>query len=216
MSSSHQPNAHLRAVIGSSASSVRDECCNCISDTSHDTELDSHANMVVVCKHALVTAHTGKTVEVQPFSPDCQTMTSVPIVDAVIKWTCPHTDETCLLLMKNALHVPSMSHNLIPPFVMREFGTRVNDVPKIHCEDPTEEDHSLHFKENDLRMPLQLNGIFSHFQCETPTEEDIENYDETKVLFLTPEGVWDPNSDVHVANKVKMMDSKGKMKPEKE
>ena len=147
--------------------------------------------MVVVCKHALVISHTGKTVEVQPFSPDCKTMESVPIVDAVVKWTCPHTDEAWLLLMKNALHVPSMNHNLIPPFVMREAGIRVNDAPKIHCEDPNVDDHTLQFKDNDLKIPLQLKGIFSCFQCETPTEEDIENHDETKVLFLTPEGVWD-------------------------
>ena len=135
--------------------------------------------MVVVCKHALVTAHTGKTVEVQPFSPDCNTMTSVPIVNAVIKWTCPHTDETCLLLMKNALHVPSMSHNLIPPFVMREAGIRVNDVPKIHCEDPDVDDHTLHFPEDKVKTPLKLTGIFSCFPCETPTEEDMEDCDET-------------------------------------
>ena len=117
-------------------------------------------------------------------------MESVPIVDAVVKWICPHTDETWLLLMKNALHVPSMNHNLIPPFAMRETGIRANDVPKIHCEDLNEDDHTLCFKDNDLKIPLQLKGIFSQFQCETPTEEDVENCDETKVLFLTPEGVW--------------------------
>ena len=138
--------------------------------------------MVVVCKHALAVAHTGKTVEVQPFSPVCKTMESVLIVDAVVKWTCPHTDETCLLLMKNALHVPSMSHNLIPPFVMREAGIRVNDVPKIHCEDPDVNDYTLCFEGNSLRTPLQLNGIFSHFPCETPTEEDMEDCDETKCV----------------------------------
>ena len=75
---------------------------------------------------------------------------------------------------------------------------------------------TCHFKENDLRMPLQLNGIFSHFPCKTPTEEDTENCDETKVLFLTPEGVWDPNSDVHAINEANMMDFEGNMKPEKE
>ena len=73
--------------------SSHDEHFNCIGETSHHTELDSHANMVVVCKHALEFAHTEKTVEVQPFSPDCETMESVPIVHAVVKWTCPHTDE---------------------------------------------------------------------------------------------------------------------------
>ena len=81
-----KPDEHQHAVIDSSVSS-HDECFNCISETSHHTELDSHANMVVVCEHALAIAHTGKTVEVQPFSPDYKTMESVPIVDAVVKWT---------------------------------------------------------------------------------------------------------------------------------
>ena len=143
-------------------------------------------------------------------------MESVPIVDAVMKWTCPHTDETHLLLMKNALHVPSMSHNLIPPFVMREAGIRVNDVPKIHCEDPDVDDHTLHFSEDKVRTPLQLTGVFSHFPCETPTKEDMENCGETKVLFLTPEGAWEPNTEVHAMNEANMMDFEGNMNPEKE
>ena len=89
---------------------------------------------------------------------------------------------------------------------MREAGIKNNDVPKIHCNDPDVSGHTLYFEEKKLRMPLQLNGIFSHFQCQTPTEEDIESCDETKVLFLTPEGVWDLNSDVHATNEANMMD----------
>ena len=65
-------------------------------------------------------------------------------------------------------------------------------------------------------MSLQLNGVFSHFPCESLTQEDIEDCDETKVLFLTPEGVWDPNSDVHTTNETNVMDFEGNMKPEKE
>ena len=77
----------MRDAISGSASSDQDEHFDCVGETCHHTELNSHANMVVVCEHALVIAHTGKTVEVQPFSPDCKTMESVPIVDAVVKWT---------------------------------------------------------------------------------------------------------------------------------
>ena len=81
-----KPNQHSCVVIGSTVLS-HDEHFNFASETSHHAELDSHANMVVVCKHALAIACTEKTVEVQPFSPDCKTMESVPIVDAVVKWT---------------------------------------------------------------------------------------------------------------------------------
>ena len=34
------------------------------------TELDSHANMPVIGRHAYVLAETGKTVDVSPFTPD--------------------------------------------------------------------------------------------------------------------------------------------------
>ena len=36
------------------------------------------------------------------------------------------------------------------------------------------------------------------------------------MLFLTPEGVWDPNSDVYATNEANMMDFEGNMRPEKE
>ena len=35
-------------------------------------------------------------------------------------------------------------------------------------------------------------------------------------MFLTPEGAWDPNSDVHATNEANTMDFEGNMKPEKE
>ena len=54
------------------------------------TELDSHANMPVVGKHAYIIAETGKKVDVSPFTPDYKLLT-VPPVDAMISTT--HTME---------------------------------------------------------------------------------------------------------------------------
>lgn len=74
--------------------------------------------------------NTGKTVEVKPFSNECNKWIDVPIADAVIKWKDPFNGDVYYFLVKNVLYVPSMEHNLIPPFVMREAGIIVNDVPK--------------------------------------------------------------------------------------
>ena len=77
--------------------------------------------------------------------------------------------KTYILAFRNALHVPSMNHNLIPPFVMREAGLTVNDVPKIHTKDQelNDETHCIAAKEGDngvdLKIPLKLDGIFSYF-----------------------------------------------------
>ena len=49
------------------------------------TELDSHANMLVVGKNAYVLADTGKTVDVTPFTPDYKSM-CIPLVDAAIQY----------------------------------------------------------------------------------------------------------------------------------
>ena len=61
-----------------------------------------------------------------------------------------------MLVIQNTLHVPSMSNNLIPPFILLEAGITVNDTPNIQLADPTIDDHSLYFAETDFRIPLGL------------------------------------------------------------
>ena len=39
-----------------------------------------------------------------------------------------------------------MNHNLILPFLMREAGIIVNDISKIHIDNPTRENRSIYFK----------------------------------------------------------------------
>ena len=111
------------------------------------TELDSHANMAVVGKHVMVIEDTGQTVEVKPFAEECQTLNDVHIVNALMKWENPINGKVHILMVKNALHVPSMDNNLIPPFLIREAGVKIKDVPKIHVDDPQVEDHNIYFVE---------------------------------------------------------------------
>ena len=95
------------------------------------TEVDSHTNMPVVGKHAYIIAETDKKVDVSPFTPDYQPLT-VPLVDATVRYNNPYNRKSYILVLRNALYVPSMDNNLIPPFMLREMGVTVNDVPKIH------------------------------------------------------------------------------------
>jgi hypothetical protein len=92
--------------------------------------------MPVMGRDALVVSDTGRVMEVNPFTPDYDAI-RVKLVDAVLKYNCPHEDKSYILLVRNALHVPSMDHNLIPPFMLREAGITVNETPKIHKENPT-------------------------------------------------------------------------------
>eukprot|EP00957_Ditylum_brightwellii_P078872 5997418-Ditylum_brightwellii.AAC.1 len=100
------------------------------------TVLDSHANKPVMGRDALVVSDTGRVMGVNPFTPDYDAMT-VKLVDAALKYDCPNKDKSYILLIRNALHVPSMDHILIPPFMLREAGITVNETPKIQKENPT-------------------------------------------------------------------------------
>ena len=94
------------------------------------SELDSHANMPVVGKHATILADTEKIAEVNAFSPENEAL-QVPIVDAAIQEDCPYTGMSAILVLRGSLHMPSMNLNLVPPFMLRETELIVKDVPKI-------------------------------------------------------------------------------------
>ena len=50
------------------------------------TQLDSHANMVVVGGQATVFGSSGKSADVKPFSNDCSKLEAIPIVNAAIAY----------------------------------------------------------------------------------------------------------------------------------
>ena len=58
-------------------------------DEPTKTQLDSHANMVVVGEHAMVFRCSGKSADVQPFSSNYSKLVAVPIVDAAVAYDCP-------------------------------------------------------------------------------------------------------------------------------
>ena len=100
-------------------------------DEESRMELDSHANMPVVGKEALIVEQSGKTVEVSPFTPDYKPI-KVEVVNAVVQYDSPLDGREYMLVIQNALCIPSMSNNLIPPFIMWENGIIVNECAKIH------------------------------------------------------------------------------------
>ena len=106
-----------------------------------------------------------------------------------------------------------MEHNLIPPFMLREMGAAVNDIPKIHKEDPTVDDHAITFVETGFRIPLSLWGIFSYFPASKPAHDDLLNPNE--VYILSP-ATWNPHSDAYSANEESMLDWEGNMQPKKD
>ena len=184
-------------------------------DGESRTELDSHANMPVVGREALIVEQSGKTLEVSPFTPDYKPI-KVEVVNAIVQYDSPLDGKEYMLVIQNALHVPSMCNNLIPPFIMWENGITVNECAKIHCEDPTREDHAIIFKGYDLHIPLQLHGIFSYFVTrKLDTELSMGVHEPlncaTEIYTLTPTR-WNPHTDAYAMNEESIVDWEGNIK----
>ena len=58
------------------------------------TELDSHANMVVVGKNCTIFDNTQQKCTVNSFSKETGTLEDVPIIDAVVAYDCPFKAKT--------------------------------------------------------------------------------------------------------------------------
>ena len=125
-------------------------------------------------------------------------MLKVPIVDTLIVFECPYTEKIFLLVARNVLYVESMDHNLIPPFILREAGLICNNRPLIHSFPPIKEDHSIIDPKSNLRICLELDGVFSKFGSRYPTSSDLNENDNVIVVNITPPGFsWDQNSKVN-------------------
>ena len=99
--------------------------------------------MVVVGRHAYIMNSSGRTSQVIPLTPEYESLKEVTIIDAAVAYDFPITDNYFILVFHNDLSVPSMDHNLLPPFILREVGLEVNDTGNIQVKDPTIHDHSI-------------------------------------------------------------------------
>ena len=176
------------------------------------TQLDSHANMVLIVKQVFVFSHSGKHADVQDFSKEVKGLPEVPIVDAVIAYDCPSSGYIYLLIVRNALCVPTMDVNLIPPFVLIEVGLIFNYMPKIHFEYPSVEDHSLFYEETGLIISFNLNGTFLMFETRSLTEYEIENAENYPSIFLTLNlNKWGTYDESYKLNEDSYFDNRGDM-----
>ena len=142
------------------------------------TELDSHANMAVAGGGCTIIFKSGQYANVTPFSAELPEMEKEEIGDVAIAYNDPITLVTYLLVMRNAFLIPLMTHNLIPPFLIREASIFLDETPKFQPTDLSKDNHTIYDEETGMRIHLQLNGIFLYFPTRPLTLEEQENWDE--------------------------------------
>ena len=82
---------------------------------------------------------------------------------------------TYLMVTNNALNVPIMINNIIPPFIIWDSGLFVIMISKIHGEVPTKEHHSIYDATIGVHISKISMGKFLHFKRKLLTNHKIEN-----------------------------------------
>jgi len=157
-------------------------------------ELDSHADTCCVGRNATVLYSHNRTVNVSPFLDSLGTANSVPIVSAAIAYDDEITAKTYILIIHQALYFGDMlEHNLLSPFQCQLQGVGINECPRILEGDAvSDHSHSILFPNDELKIPLRLNGIVSYFSSWRPTKAEFNQCHHPELTAAEPE--WSPHN----------------------
>ena len=100
-----------------------------------------------------------------------------------------------------------MNHNLIPPFILREVVSKVNDRAKIHSYPKTRDDHSIIDPTSDMHIRLQLGGIFSKFDTRALKNSDLFDDKDVIIVIITEGYMREPDSSTYGENEESMVDT---------
>ena len=162
------------------------------------TELDSHADTCVVGSEALVFQDFGRPVQVSAYDPSLGTKPDMKVVSAALAYDDPNNGEVKILIVHQAILVPTMDHNLLSPMQMRLNGVTVQECPRFLDTHLNEHSHSIKVPGPDgdvLNIPLRIHGVTSYFPTRKPSQEEFETGDRFELTTETPE--WDPHDPTY-------------------
>ena len=145
------------------------------------SELDSHADTMVAGRNCIIINYTDRTCTVSPYNEEeYKPVTGVPIVQAATGYTSK-SGRNYILIMNEALSMPSLDHSLWNPNQMRHHGVDVQDNP--FSNEP------MHISSSDgsLVACLQNEGTTIYINTWTPTDSDLESYPH---IILTSSHLW--------------------------
>lgn len=156
------------------------------------TELDSHADTCCAGSSSRVVEYTGKTCHVSPFSADYDAIPDVPIAKTATAYDNSLTGETYILILAQSLYFgDALEHTLLCPNQLRSHGVVVDDVPVHLSPSPSTATHSIFFPDENIRLPLKMQGCISYLPTRYPTDEELHN---CQWLIMTGDLEWDPHS----------------------
>jgi hypothetical protein len=147
-------------------------------------EMDSNADTCCAGSNFIVLALTRRTADVYRYDSSYKPLLNVPIASAATAYDDPHTGQTYILIINECLYYGTkLGHSLINPNQLRFGGTPVWD-------NAFDMNHDLSIEcENDLIIPLQLDGTKTMFNTRAPTNIELDSCEH---VHLTSKREWEP------------------------
>ncbi|EEC42806.1 predicted protein [Phaeodactylum tricornutum CCAP 1055/1] len=157
--------------------------------TSDAAGLQFGRDTCVAGANTVLIGESQKSVTVRPFSGEYSALKNIPIGTVATAYTVPEDGRVVLLIINQVLFFGDrLKNTLLTPNQMRDFGIDVDDAPRQYVANSK---HSLYVPDSQLRIPLQLRGIFSFLESRKPTQQEL---DECEHIILTSDVPWEPCS----------------------
>ena len=180
------------------------------------SELDSHAEVTCVGKNVLIISDYDRPVDVTGYDPDGPKK-EARTVSAALAYIDPATGKLRILVLHQAIYIPTLEHNLLSTMQMRMNDIIVNDVPKhlTPIENLSDRTHALVVPRDDGGdddiIPLALHRVNSYFPTRKPTRREYEECDDRlELTFETPD--YDPTDPAIAEQEEAFVDSSGHLR----
>eukprot|EP00978_Attheya_sp_CCMP212_P038406 scaffold190171_cov30-Attheya_sp.AAC.1 len=179
-----------------------------ICDQGGRTETDSHDDTSVVGKECLVFHDFERPVNVSGFDSSLGTVNDRSVVSAALAYDDATTGEVIIVVIHQAIYIPTMDHNLLCPIQLRMNEVMIDDCPKFLYLNPTDETHAIKVSgadsEDDYLIPLSLQGVTLFFPTRKPTMQEWENCRQIELTSESPE--WDPHDSMYADQEDALLD----------
>ena len=152
-------------------------------------EMDSHADTCVAGSNCVILEYTGRTAEVEAYSPDYPSK-QIPIATVATAYDCPTSGATYVLIINEALYFgDSLSFSLISPNQLRDNDVHVDERHRQHAQDSI---FGIHVPSEPLKIPFNLEGVIAGFDTRPPTQNELD--DTSLHVELTSDVEWLPST----------------------
>ena len=151
--------------------------------TSSRIELNSHTDTIVLGSNCAILHHTGKVCKVSPYSDDYKAINNVPVVCGATLWTDTVDKQEYILVFNESLWMgDSLTHSLINPNQLHEFGIDMQDNPF------STKRLSIKPASHDITIPLQSIGTIIYANTHPPTDQELNTHPH---IDLSSNADWD-------------------------